>query len=219
MVNAIQSFKDAIPEAKWIFYSNETNEFSGDIDEATGKQYIERISLVLKQTFDALSDKTLSTFVIYTQEYNILLRVFENNTFIWAVIERDKFNQDIVTRLKEFTLKEVAAPTSEEIPPGKSEEVSPEKTEKEAVTVKEELPKISPEVLENFKKIASEYLGDFVTDIFNNVMEDLKISSDNLTKESLVNLCYGLERSAGLLVGPTKARKLADELLEKIKED
>ncbi len=218
MHNAIQSFKDIIPDAKWIFYSNETNEFSEDIDETTANQYVERISLVLKQTFDALSDKTLNTFVIYAQKYNILLRIFENNTFIWAIIEKDKFNQDILIKLKNFTLKEeVAAPETKEKPVEEKEEHPVEA--KEEVVKEKEAEKLPPEILNDFKKIASGYLGDFVGDIFKNVMEDLKISEDNLTKETLVNLCYGLERSAGMIVGPTKARKLADELLEKIKEE
>lgn len=219
MGSVIQSFKNAIPDAKWIFYSNKTNEFSDDIDETTANQYIERISLVLKQTFDALSDKTLNTFVIYARKYNILLRIFENNTFIWAVVEKDKFNQDILTKLKDFAIEEVAPPeTKEELVEEKAEE-HPAEGVKEEVVKEEEAQKLSPEVLENFKKIASGYLGDFAGDIFKNVMEDLKISEDNLTKETLVNLCYGLERSAGMIVGPTKARKLADELLEKIKEE
>jgi len=224
VVETIEEFKKNIPGAKWIFYSNGTDEFSEGIDETTGKQYIKRISLVLKQTFDALSEKTLNAFVIYAKNYNVLLRVFEDSTFIWAVIEKDKFNPGMLEELKNFTLKkEITAPSVEE---KETREAPASAEEKEVLTteIKKEpaeavLPKVSSEILKDFEKTAAGYLGDFTADIFGNVMDDLKISKDNLTKESLINLCYGLERSAGMIIGPTKARKLADELLEKIKEE
>ncbi len=211
MVKAIEDFKKILPGAKWVFYSNGTDEFTEGIDETTGKQYVKRISLVLKQTFDALSEKTLNAFVIYAKNYNVVLRTFDDNTFIWAVVEKDKFNPEMLTKLKNFTLKkEATAPPVEE---KEIKEEGPPKAEEEI------LPKLPPEILKDFEKTASEYLGDFATDILGNVMDDLKISKDNLTKESLINLCYGLERSAGMIIGPTKARKLADKLLEKIKEE
>jgi len=215
MGKVIQEFKKIIPEARWIFYSNKNSEFSEDINETVGKQYIERISLVLKQTFDALSEKTLDTFVIYARKYNIFLKAFGNNTFLWAVVEKDKFGADMLIKLKDFTLpEEVSVPPVEEI------KKVPVEVEKEPPAVKKtEAPAFPSEILEDFKKVSAKYLGDFAVDIFENVMTDLKIEKDNLTKEILVNLCYGLERSAGMIVGPSKARKLADDLLERIKEE
>ena len=84
--------------------------------------------------------------------------------------------------------------------------------------MKEEVILLSPEFLKKLKDIAISHLGEFAEDVFNNTLQDLEIKEDHLTLDTMMEFIVEFEKAAGMLIGPSRAEKMKEEMLSLIKE-
>ena len=267
------------------FSLSDPKEFVGDLEG--GQEVLDRISLVLTQTFDAIGALPFRQLIVKAADKKVVIIYYRNKFFglvankdesvesilkyIYekgsvlktrakpkeaeverAIIEKEKEPEKAEEKLeekieepelaekKEIPKEEIKEKTEEkveekieekeeipekvikeEIKPEKVEEVKveekiekPEKIEK--VSVKKEI--LSTKVLEHIEEIAGKYLGDFSLDIVSNVIEDSGIDKNNPTKDQVLGIAQSLKDAASLIIGPSKAKKLNQDILKKIEE-
>jgi len=265
------------------FNLSEPKEFVGELEG--GKEILDRISLVLTQTFDAIGAlpfrqlivkaKDKKVVVIYYRNKffgfvadkdenveNILKYIYEQGSVLKsrvktketkverAIIEKEKEPEEAEEKVEEKISKpekiekkeiqkeelkekeeekekekeeekEKEKVIKEEVKPEKVETVKvaerieePEKIKK--VTVKKEI--LSTKVLDYIEEIAGKYLGDFSLDIVSNVIADSGIDKNNPTKDQVLGIAKSLKEAASLIIGPSKAKKLNQDILKKIEE-
>lgn len=265
------------------FSLSDPKEFVGDLEG--GQEVLDRISLVLTQTFDAIGALPFRQLIVKAKDKKVVI-IYYRNKFFGLVANKDESVENILKYIYEkgSVLKTRAKPkeeaveraiiekekepekaeekieekveepktiekkeiqkeelkekveekieekveekvsekvVKEEVKPEKVEEVKveekiekPEKIEK--VSVKKEI--LSTKVLENIEEIAGKYLGDFSLDIVSNVIEDSGIDKNNPTKDQVLGIAQSLKDAASLIIGPSKAKKLNQDILKKIEE-
>jgi hypothetical protein len=231
-------------------------EFAGTLEG--GKESLDRISLVLTQTFDAIGAVPFRQLVVTGKNRKVILVFFAEN-FLGVVAKRDEnvenilkyiYEEESSLRLKakviekkpekpviverekfitegyEELLEEVKVkePEKKEVKPIKIEAEKAEKIEAKKVEpekFKEVIVKkavLSPKVIEDIEEIAGSYLGDFSLDIVSNVIEDSGIDRNKPTKDQVLGIAQSLKDAASLIIGPSKAKKLKEDILKKIEE-
>lgn len=265
------------------FNLSEPKEFVGELEG--GKEVLDRISLVLTQTFDAIGALPFRQLIVKAKDKKVVV-IYYRNKFFGLVADKEENVENILKyiyekgsvlkarvkpketeveraiiekepeELKEKVEEEIEEPeviekkeiqkeelkekeeekaeekveeeeklekkvVKEEVKPKKVEPVKveekiekPEKVEK--VSVKKEI--LSTKVLEYIEEIAGNYLGDFSLDIVSNVIEDSGIDKNNPTKDQVLGIAQSLKDAASLIIGPSKAKKLNQDILKKIEE-
>jgi hypothetical protein len=263
------------------FNLSEPKEFVGELEG--GKEVLDRISLVLTQTFDAIGALPFRQLIVKAKDKKVVV-IYYRNKFFGLVADKDENVENILkyiyekgsvlktrakpkeeveraiiekeeepekaeekleekikepeTAEKKEVKKEVLKEKAEEKVEEKVEKVSekivkeeakPEKVEpvevKEKIEEPEEIEKVSvkkeilsTKVLEYIEEIAGNYLGDFSLDIVSNVIEDSGIDKNNPTKDQVLGIAQSLKDAASLIIGPSKAKKLNQDILKKIEE-
>ncbi|MEO0293827.1 MAG: hypothetical protein ABIN61_06370 [candidate division WOR-3 bacterium] len=207
-----------------VFSLNEPKEFVGNLKD--GKEVIDRINLVLTQTFDAIGGLPFRQLIVKGKEKKVVIIYFKNN-FIGIVGERDKNIDSIMKYIYQSIGEAEAREPKVEI---KREKVKIEEIKEEEEIVKPVLePKkleevivkkevFSPKVIEYIEEIARNYLGDFSLDIVSNVIEDSGIDRNKPTRDEVLGIAQALRDAASLIIGPSKAKKMKGEILKKIEE-
>ncbi|MDP2808250.1 MAG: hypothetical protein Q8O74_08980 [bacterium] len=72
-------------------------------------------------------------------------------------------------------------------------------------------------VLDNILAIAEEFLGELGPDIFQNQMTDHKISREKPLRDPVMKFCYGLQKDAAMIIGPSAAKQMADKMMTLLK--
>jgi hypothetical protein len=271
------------------FSLSDSKEFFGDLEG--GQEVLDRISLVLTQTFDAIGALPFRQLIVKAKDKKVVV-IYYRNKFFGLVANKDENVENILkyiyekgsvlkTRVKaketeveraivekekepekepekekekleekieepgkvekkeiqKEELKEEAEEKLEEkieekekipekvveeevkpeiVEPIKAEEKIEEPEKEEKVIVKKEV--LSTKVLEYIEEIAGNYLGDFSLDIVSNVIEDSGIDKNNPTKDQVLGIAQSLKDAASLIIGPSKAKKLNQDILKKIEE-
>lgn len=260
MANFINELKDAF-NLEATFDLGDPKEFVGKLDD--GKEVLERINLVLTQTFDAIGalpfrqlivkgkDKKV-VIVYYRNSFlgivakkdenveNILKYIYEKGSLLKpvtkekeekverAIIEKEREPEVIEQKVEEAKKKEVEEEVVEEKEVVREEVVSKAVEKVEIKETKEEIEEVkeivvkkeflSTKVLDSIEKIAANYLGDFSLDIVSNVIEDSGIDKSKPTKDQVLGIAQSLKDAASLIIGPTKAKKLNEDILKNIEE-
>ena len=76
---------------------------------------------------------------------------------------------------------------------------------------------LEPGVLDKILAIAEEFLGELGPDIFKNQMTDHKVNKDKLLRDPVMKLCYGLQKEAAMIIGPSAAKQMADKMMTLLK--
>ncbi len=76
---------------------------------------------------------------------------------------------------------------------------------------------LEPAVLDKILAVAEEFLGELGPDIFQNQMTDHKISREKLLRDPAMKFCYGLQKDASMIIGPSAAKQMADKMLTLLK--
>jgi len=188
--------------ARACFVIGPNNVLVGDMDKPD--EILQRVSIVLKQTLNALGIIPFRYITIHGKNEYILL-IFKGKEIHGMVLpyslpfeEGLRIYYEVAGKVKEEKEEVVEAPPIEEM--------------------KEEVVFLSPDILQKLKEIAISHLGDFAEDVFNNTLEDLEIKEDNLTMDNVMGFIVGFEKAAGMLIGPSRAEKMKKEMLTIIKE-
>ncbi|MBI4726594.1 hypothetical protein HY768_05140 [candidate division TA06 bacterium] len=72
---------------------------------------------------------------------------------------------------------------------------------------------LEPAVLDKILAVAEEFLGELGPDIFQNQMTDHKISKEKLLRDPVMKFCYGLQKDAAMIIGPSAAKQMADRMM------
>jgi len=257
------------------FNLGEPKEFVGEFEG--GKEILDRISLVLTQTFDAIGSLPFRQLIVKGKNKKVVIIYYRNNFFgivankdenienilkyIYekesvlkprtkviekkpekAIVEKVATIEAEVEEKKEIAKKEVETAASEakkiqkkevetkiekeevvigeeETEKVKAEEIKKEKAKAEEikkVSVQKEI--LSTKVIDYIEEIAGNYLGDFSLDIVSNVIEDSGIDRNKPTKDQVLGISQSLKDAASLIIGPSKAKKLKEDILKKIEE-
>ena len=216
----LSKLKDKL-DAEVLFSLNEPFKYFGELRNAD--KSLERIKLVLIQTFDALNISPFKEFFIQGSEKTILIihhkeeiigAVFSNKVMIEdaknlvygksELLEEEKISE------KGVLIKEEKIPV--EVPAEKREEESIE--ENKVITVEKEI--LTPEIIDKMTEIAQQYLGDFSLDIVSNVIEDSELDKDNPSMDQILEVINSLKNAASLIIGPSKAGELERGILRLI---
>ena len=188
--------------ARVCFIIGPNNVLIGDVDKPD--EILQRVSLVLKQTLNALGIIPFRYITINGKNEYILL-IFKGKEIHGMVLpyslsleEGLRIYYEVAGKVKGEKEEIVEAPPIEEM--------------------KEEVVLLSPDILQKLKEIAISHLGDFAEDVFNNTLEDLEIKEDNLTMDTVMEFIVGFEKASGMLIGPSRAEKMKEEMLTLIKE-
>lgn len=76
---------------------------------------------------------------------------------------------------------------------------------------------LETEVLDKILAVAEEFLGELGPDIFQNQMTDHKISREKLLRDPVMKFCYGLQKDAAMIIGPSAAKQMADKMMTLLK--
>ena len=68
-------------------------------------------------------------------------------------------------------------------------------------------------VLDKILAIAEEFLGELGPDIFQNQVTDHKISKEKLLRDPVMKFCYGMQKDAAMIIGPSAAKQMADKMM------
>jgi hypothetical protein len=68
-------------------------------------------------------------------------------------------------------------------------------------------------VLDKVLAIAEEFLGELGPDIFQNQLNDHKLSKDKLLRDPVMKFCYALQKDAAMIIGPSAAKQMADKMM------
>ena len=244
-----------------VFNLGPPKEFVGKLD--SGMEVLDRIDLVLTQTFDAIGtlpyrqlivkgkDKKV-TIIYYRNNFlgivsgkgenvdNILKYIYEKESEVRAEARAKKVKKPAVEKEEKVKAEEAEKeaviveeePEKEEIKAREAEEakaktkaLEAEKVE-EKVEEKEEVKEVSvskvvlgAKIIDEIEKIAGNYLGDFSLDIVSNVIEDSGINREEPAKDQVLEVAQSLKDAASLIIGPSKAKKLKEEIMKKIEEE
>lgn len=202
-----------------IFYVGRKKLLFGDAQNSD--EILESISIVLTQAIESLKEVPIREITIKGENEYILI-ILRGKEIFGFVLPNEKNKEDIL-RIYHTREEEIF----EELFPKKKPEVKveePKKIEKEEkkieekVEAKEEKIVLSADILDKIRDISTETLGDFASEIFENILNDLNINKDNLNKDKLMELVNELEKSAKMIVGPTKAGNMKDDILKHLKE-
>ncbi|MDO9392206.1 MAG: hypothetical protein Q7U71_10595 [bacterium] len=72
---------------------------------------------------------------------------------------------------------------------------------------------LEAEVLDKILVIAEEFLGELGPDIFQNQMTDHKVNKEKLQRDPVMKFCYGLQKDAAMIIGPSAAKQMADKMM------
>ena len=72
-------------------------------------------------------------------------------------------------------------------------------------------------VLDKILAIAEEFLGELGPDIFQNQMTDHKVNKEKLLRDPVMKFCYGLQKDAAMIIGPSAAKQMADKMMTLLK--
>ncbi|MBI5806694.1 hypothetical protein HZA73_11740 [candidate division TA06 bacterium] len=72
---------------------------------------------------------------------------------------------------------------------------------------------LEPEVLDKILVIAEEFLGELGPDIFQNQMTDHKVNKEKLQRDPVMKFCYGMQKDAAMIIGPSAAKQMADKMM------
>jgi len=237
----LMDLKDNL-DIQTAFRLNEPLEYIGDLEK--GESALERIKLVLTQTFDALDIPPFRQLIIKGDGKTILIMYYRDE-IIGAVftgeIDAEEVRRyiyeggGVVGEIKKGVVEEAKEKkkegeeeeeeAKEEI---KEEEVVEEVEEttieevttiEEEVAVKVEKEILNPVVIEKIDEIAHKYLGDFSLDIVSNVIDDSELDKNNPTKDQVLEVTNSLKNAASLIIGPSKARELEENILKVIEEE
>jgi len=236
------------------FNLGEPKEYVGKLE--SGKESLDRISLVLTQTFDAIGSLPFRQLVVKGKDKKVVIFYYRNN-FFGVVADKGENVENILkyiyekesavrakARVKEKKTERAVVEKKEKIEAEevKKEEILEEEkeAEKEEIKTKEEakvlkaeeekeeveeikevsVPKVvlDAKVIDDIEEIAGDYLGDFSLDIVSNVIEDSGINREKPTKDQVLEVAQSLKDAASLIVGPSKAKKLKEDILNKIEE-
>jgi len=191
-------------------------------------EILESISIVLSQALDSLKEVPIRDITIQGDDEYILITI--KGKEIFGFVLKNDIDKDDVLRIYHSKEEEIF----EELFPKKKPEVKVEEVKKIEKPVKEEKKIeeieekgkeekeekiiLSPDVLDKVREIATETLGDFAAEIFDNIVKDIGIVKENINKDKLMELVNELEKSAKMIVGPTKAGNMKDDILKHLKE-
>jgi hypothetical protein len=239
-----------------VFNLGPPKEYVGKLDK--GKEVLDRIDLVLTQTFDAIGTLPFRQLIVKGRDKKVAIIYYRNN-FLGIVADKDESVENILKYIYEKASsiraearakakekeKKVKEPVVE-----KKEEIKAEKVEEEAVVAEEKVaeakvaeaekveekieekeeveevkevtvPKVilGAKIIDEIEKIAGDYLGDFSLDIVSNVIEDSGINRKEPAKDQVLEVAQSLKDAASLIIGPSKAKKLKEEIMKKIEEE
>ena len=162
--------------------------------------------VVLKQTMSALQGINFKKMVIRGNGH---LSVFiqDSNKIVGYVAKKELEDDKIIGSLNATVVeaKPEAVPEVEE----KKEEVVVEEKKEEIIEEKD----FDARVLNDINKIAEEYLEDFTYEIIENIKSDIGMKdSDKYSSKLLSKYIDGLEQSASMLIGPTRAEEMKDKM-------
>ena len=211
--------------AGFVFEVSEgKKEFEGDISGD-----LERVYLVLKQTIDALGENPFKELIIEFKDGNLVISgtrdgfvgIFVSgpvdvNEIRKAMIEAEEAEKAEVVEAEK--VEEVVEEAPAEAPAPEAVEVEETPVEAPAPPVEEKVEVLGDEVVEQLKGIAGNYLGDFAEEIFMNVWGDEGMDGKEKTRDNLIEFIYALQRSASMIIGPSKAQSMAEEMIEKVKQ-
>jgi hypothetical protein len=243
------------------FNLSESKEYVGELEG--GKEVLDRISLVLTQTFDAIGSLPFRQLVVKGKEKKVVIFYYRNNFFgivtnksenvenVLKYIYEKESEERVKARGKEKKIERAVVEEREKVEAEKvekeaivEEEVKTEKVEKEEVEAKEakaevieaekveekkveveevkevSVPKVvlNSKIIDDIEEIAGNYLGDFSLDIVSNVIEDSGINREEPIKDQVLEVAQSLKDAASLIVGPSKAKKLKEDIMKKIEE-
>lgn len=237
-----------------VFNLGPPKEFVGKLD--SGKDILDRIDLVLTQTFDAIGTLPFRQLIVKGKGKKVIIIYYRNN-FLGIVTNENENVENILkyiyekgslkteVKTKEKQVKKTTVEKKERVKPKeeKREEVIAKEKEAEEEKRKEELAKakaletekveekpeeiekvsvskvtLSPKIIEDIEKIAGNYLGDFSLDIVSNVIEDSGINREEPSKDQVLEVAQSLKDAASLIIGPSKAKKLKEDIVNKIEE-
>ncbi len=242
-----------------VFNLGPPKEFVGKLD--SGMEVLDRIDLVLTQTFDAIGTLPYRQLIVKGKDKKVTIIYYRNN-FLGIVSDKGENVDNVLKYIyeKESEVRaEARAKTKEEKKPAveKEEKVKAEEAKKEAVIAKEEAEKekikareaeeaeakakaleaekieekeevkevsvtkvvLDAKIIDEIEKIAGNYLGDFSLDIVSNVIEDSGINREEPAKDQVLEVAQSLKDAASLIIGPSKAKKLKEEIMKKIEEE
>lgn len=237
-----------------VFNLGPPKEYVGKLD--SGKEVLDRIDLVLTQTFDAIGTLPFRQLIVTGKNKKVAIIYYRNN-FLGIVTDKDESVENILkyiyekasllraearAKIKDKKVKEPVVEEEEEV---KAEEVRKEeviKEEKKAeakvveaekveekIEEKEEVEEVkevsvqkvvlSAKIIDEIEEIAGNYLGDFSLDIVSNVIEDSGINRKEPARDQVLEVAQSLKDAASLIIGPSKAKKLKEEIMKKIEEE
>ncbi|MBN1695692.1 hypothetical protein JW879_09920 [candidate division WOR-3 bacterium] len=250
----LQDLKDNF-NLEAVFNLGPPKEYVGKLD--SGMEVLDRIDLVLTQTFDAIGSLPFRQLVVKGGDKKVIIFYYRNN-FVGVVANKDENVESILkyiyekesavrakARVKEKKPERVVVEKKEKIEAEKvkKEEIFAEEKEAEKEEIKakeaetralkaekkeevEEIKEVSvpkvildARVIDDIEEIAGNYLGDFSLDIVSNVIEDSGVNREKPTKDQVLEVAQSLKDAAALIVGPSKAKKLKEEIMKKIEEE
>ncbi|MEO0189358.1 MAG: hypothetical protein ABIL18_00055 [candidate division WOR-3 bacterium] len=160
------------------------------------KSKISQTGVVIFETINAIGGVKIDTIEVIGANRGLLLEIGEDN-LIGTLFERTE------------------TPTFENL-----WSLLREIKEERAIGVKpEEKPRVMlpPDILDEFKKVLKEYLGDFADRIYQNQIKAQRINIEEVYEEDARRLIFALGKAAGMIIGPTKGKELTNKLLGKLK--
>ncbi len=237
-----------------VFNLGPPKEFVGKLD--SGMEVLDRIDLVLTQTFDAIGSLPFRQLVVKGSDKKVVIFYYRNN-FLGVVANKGENVENVLkyiyekesavrakVRAKGKKTEEAVIEKKEKIEEEKvlkeevlaeekeaeKEEIKAKEAEAKALKVEEEeeveeikevsVPKVilGTKIIDDIEEIAGNYLGDFSLDIVSNVIEDSGINREEPTKDQVLEVAQSLKDAASLIIGPSKAKKLKEDILKKIEE-
>jgi len=218
---------------KTTFKLGPPKEFEGELDK--GKEVLDRIDLVLTQTFDAIGALPFRQLVVNGKDKKVIIIYYRNN-FLGIVTDKavnvdkilkyiyEKESQEKAETKAKEKEKKTKAEAVEKVKEVKEKEIEERKVELKEEKV-EEVKEVSvskvvldSKVMDEIEQIASNYLGDFSLDIVSNVIEDSGVDRKNPTRDQVLEVAQSLKDAASLIIGPSKAKKLKEDIMSKIEE-
>lgn len=211
MIN-LKDLKDILG-VEVAFKLSEPMEFAGNLKN--GESALKRINLVLTQTFDVIGP--LRQLIINVGERRIIILNYREN-LIGVVASKENNVEDIKRYIYEKREEAEEVEVEEVKEAEEAEEEKAVKVEEEEIEITVEQKILEPQIVDKIEEIASQYLGYFSLDIVSNIIDDSDIDRNNPTKDRILEVTYSLKNAASLIIGPSKAEKLEEEILKIIKE-
>ncbi len=222
-----------------VFKLSSPKEYVGELDK--GQEVLDRIDLVLTQTFDAIGALPFRQMIVKGKDKKVVIIYYRNNFFgiladkivdvekiLKYIYEKEskerteaktkekKVKVEPVEEKKEEIVEETAA-KEVEVQEEKEEDIKEEKVEEEKEVVVSKAV-LDSKIIDQIEEIAGNYLGDFSLDIVSNVIEDSGVDKENPTKDQVLEVAQSLKDAASLIIGPSKAKKLKEDIMNKIEE-